>query len=91
MTDSKYGVTGELRQREQCGFLQCTDLKDPVGFHEDLRDPSYETGRVYRALQARKLLRRIQSHRSNGRLLDVDTANGFWSRRHSNWDTLQKV
>ncbi len=77
ITDSRYGVTGELHRCKECGFLQCTNLEDVLSYYENLEDPSYETGRKERAIQARKILETVQKFCSTGRLLDIGAGSGI--------------
>ena len=77
ITDSRYGVTGELHQCKECGFLQCANLDDVLSYYENLEDPSYETGRKERAIQARKILETVQKFCSAGRLLDIGAGSGI--------------
>ena len=77
ITDSAYGVTGEIHRCANCGFLQCSGFQEVLPFYERLQDPAYEVGRAERALQARKLLDVIQKYRPNDRLLDIGAASGI--------------
>ena len=76
-TDARYGVTAAIYRCANCGFLQCSDVNDPLSFYESLADVSYEAGREMRRLQMRKLLRRLATHRSGGTLLDIGAATGI--------------
>ena len=38
ITDSAYGVTGELSRCPACGFVQCSELTDVLGYYETLQD-----------------------------------------------------
>jgi 2-polyprenyl-3-methyl-5-hydroxy-6-metoxy-1,4-benzoquinol methylase len=77
VTDSAYGVTGELYRCVECGFLQCSALDNALSFYEDLEDPAYEAGRSQRGLQARKLLDATRGYLPHGRLLDVGAGSGI--------------
>lgn len=60
-----------------CGFLQCPELSNALSYYEGLRDVEYEASREQRRIQARKLLRLVQSHCPSGRLLDVGAGSGI--------------
>lgn len=77
ITDSDYGHTGELYKCLECGFLQCTDIKNALSFYESLEDSGYETGRAERALQARKLLELVAPEKPAGRLVDIGAGSGI--------------
>jgi SAM-dependent methyltransferase len=77
ITDAHYGATGELWRCSGCGFLQCGDIEEVVGYYEDLEDREYDEGREERSLQMRKLLERIRRIRPNGSLLDVGAGSGM--------------
>ncbi len=77
ITDYHYGITHELHRCTDCGFIQASNIKDTLGFYEDLEDPSYEEGRSERAVQARELLKTIRKYRADGRLLDIGAGTGI--------------
>lgn len=77
ITNYEYGVTGELRKCNQCGFIQCTDLEELVSFYEDLEDPEYEKGRNERLLQEKRVLLSLQKMKPDGTLLDVGAGSGI--------------
>lgn len=77
VTDSNYGVTGELFQCLECGFVQCADLPDVLGLYENLVDEEYEQGRLQRALQARCLLKKLPECAQGTSLLDVGAGSGI--------------
>ncbi len=77
VTDSNYGVTGELHRCSRCGFVQGSRLDEVLQFYEDLEDPSYEAGRLERRLQFAKLMDLVQRYQPTGRLLDVGAASGI--------------
>jgi len=77
ITNFEYGVTGELKQCRQCGFIQCTDLDELVGFYEDLEDPEYENGRNERLIQERRVLMGLKKIKPEGTLLDVGAGSGM--------------
>lgn len=77
ITDTNYGVTGELIKCSNCGFIQCTNLTDVLNFYEDLEDPSYEATRKGRALQAEKMMLDILKHAKGKRLLDIGAGSGI--------------
>lgn len=77
ITDSNYGVTGELGRCATCGFIQTTDLQHVLSFYENMSDTVYETTRAERALQARKLLERFAEAAPRASLLDVGAGSGI--------------
>jgi SAM-dependent methyltransferase len=77
ISDSNYGTTGEIHRCKDCGFLQCSSLKDVISFYEDLLDQSYETLRAARALQAKRILKVIKKYHQDGRLLDIGAGSGI--------------
>jgi SAM-dependent methyltransferase len=77
ITDSNYGRTGEIHQCLDCGFVQCSRIDDPLPLYEKLQDSSYDAGRAYRSLQARKLLQIVRRHKQSGRLLDIGAGSGI--------------
>ncbi len=77
ITNFDYGTTGELRRCMKCGFIQCTDLNEVVGFYEDLEDPEYENTRKERKLQEERLLKYIQRFKPQGTLLDIGAGSGI--------------
>lgn len=77
ITDSKFGITGKLYRCKDCGFLQCTELRNVLPFYEELQDPSYEITRVERLTQAKKILNRIKKYKTHGKLLDVGAGSGI--------------
>ena len=77
ITDSDYGRTGELYRCQDCGFLQCTDIRNALSFYEQLEDKEYEEGRTERALQARKLLALVKPEKGRGRLVDIGAGSGI--------------
>jgi 2-polyprenyl-3-methyl-5-hydroxy-6-metoxy-1,4-benzoquinol methylase len=77
ITNFEYGVTGELRKCRQCGFIQCTDLDEVVGFYEELEDHEYENGRKERMLQEKKVLLGLKRIKPEGTLLDVGAGSGM--------------
>lgn len=77
ITDSNYGITGQLHQCGQCGFIQCSDLYDVATYYRDLEDEQYELGRKERKIQARHLLELLLPFRPNGRLLDIGAGTGI--------------
>ncbi len=77
ITDAHYGRTGEIHECADCGFLQCSEQSDVLGFYESLVDEVYDETRGARALQARRLLQQIRPPRPGGRLLDVGAGSGI--------------
>ncbi len=77
ITNYDYGTTGELSQCRNCGFIQCTDLVDVIGYYEDLEDQEYEKGRKERLLQEKKIIAEIQKIHPGRKLLDVGAGSGM--------------
>lgn len=77
ITDAGYGVTGEVRECPRCGFRQCPEMGEVLGFYQDLEDESYEQGRAQRGIQARKLVETVARYRPSGRFLDVGAGSGI--------------
>ena len=77
ITDAHYGRTGEIHECAGCGFLQCSDQSDVLGFYEALEDEVYDATRSARERQARRLLERIRPFRPGARLLDVGAGSGI--------------
>ncbi len=77
ITNFDYGTTGELSRCEKCGFIQCTDLEDVIGYYEDLEDLEYENGRKERLLQEQKVISGIQKVHPGKKLLDVGAGSGM--------------
>jgi len=77
ITNFAYGKTGELRKCTQCGFIQCTDLENVIGFYEALEDEEYEKTRPERKLQEQRLVRLIRKYKTGGRLLDIGAGSGI--------------
>jgi len=76
ITDSAYGVTGELSRCPACGFMQCSELTDVLGYYETLQDGAYEAGSAERSRQARDVLRIALRFKPSGRLLDIGAGSG---------------
>lgn len=77
ITSSAYGVTGDLDQCADCGFLQCSRLNKVVEFYETLEDIAYDHGRAERGLQAQRVLSRVPERNRRGKLLDVGAGSGI--------------
>ena len=77
ITDRRYGVTAAIDRCGDCGFLQCTDADEVLGFYSDLNDEAYDEGRSQRALQARRLVKTIQRYSPGGSLLDIGAGSGI--------------
>jgi 2-polyprenyl-3-methyl-5-hydroxy-6-metoxy-1,4-benzoquinol methylase len=77
ITNFEYGTTGELSRCASCGFIQCTDLEDVIGYYEDLEDTEYEDGRKERLLQERKVIAGILKMDPGKKLLDVGAGSGM--------------
>lgn len=81
ITDSRYGVTGDILRCADCGFRQCSNQPDVLPFYESMEDLAYEQGRAQRFLQQQKLVKLI-AHRGDGkRLLDVGAGTGMLVER----------
>ncbi|MBN1950144.1 MAG: class I SAM-dependent methyltransferase [Bacteroidales bacterium] len=77
ITNFSYGITGELHKCGHCGFIQCTDLNDVLGFYVDLEDPEYENTRKERKLQETALLKYIGKYKPSGAILDIGAGSGI--------------
>ena len=77
ITDSSYGQTAPIFRCEECGFLQCSDLKDAISFYEELEDHEYLEGEIPRKLQATKLLALLSPFKPKEKLLDIGAGSGF--------------
>lgn len=77
ITDSNYGVTGDIFKCGTCGFLQCLNMEDVLPFYEELEDQGYEATRKERALQEKKILEIIKKTKAQGRLLDIGAGSGI--------------
>ncbi len=77
ITDAGYGRTGDLYQCGRCGFRQCAGMDRVLAFYECMEDASYEATRAHRALQARRLLRKLGPVTGNRRLLDIGAGSGI--------------
>jgi SAM-dependent methyltransferase len=77
ITDGGYGRTAAVYRCDACGFRQCSDLGEVLGFYQGMDDPAYEATRAERALQARKLLGSLPAGPAGRRLLDVGAGSGI--------------
>jgi 2-polyprenyl-3-methyl-5-hydroxy-6-metoxy-1,4-benzoquinol methylase len=77
ITDSYYGITGDLHRCNNCGFVQCCSISDVTAYYEELEDKAYEEGRTEREIQAKQLLQKLKKYRQNGRLLDIGAGSGI--------------
>src|SRR5260370_4407673 len=68
ITDSAYGVTGELSRCPARGFMQCSELTDVLGYYETLEDGAYEAGSAQPSRQARDVLRLARTFKRSTRL-----------------------
>lgn len=77
ITDYIYGFTAEIHKCTDCGFIQCSYMKEVLNYYKDLEDEDYESTRNTRKLQMRKILEKIKKLKSNGYLLDVGAGSGI--------------
>lgn len=77
ITDSAYGVTGDIYECGDCGFLFCPGMGDVLSMYRQMDDPEYEATREERALQAEKLLNSVQRFKPRGQFLDVGAGSGI--------------
>jgi len=77
VTDASYGQCAAVDRCNACGFRQCSDFADVLGFYQEMDDPDYEATRGPRALQADRLLRAVQRHRPGGTMLDIGAGSGI--------------
>ena len=77
ITDYNYGTTAEIHRCKNCGFLQCSNLKDETLYYEELQDPHYESTRSARMLQMKKIMSVVQKYKTGGRLLDIGASSGI--------------
>jgi SAM-dependent methyltransferase len=77
ITNFSYGLTGELQQCRNCGFIQCTDLHEVVKFYEELEDREYENTRQERKKQETRLVRLLSRYKPEGSLLDIGAGSGI--------------
>lgn len=76
ITNADYGITGELVECQNCGFVQCTDLNDVLAFYEDMEDEGYEATREERKLQESKIVDQVLKYKKSGSLLDIGAGSG---------------
>lgn len=77
ITNFDYGKTGELIKCKHCGFIQCNDLDQVVGFYEELEDQGYEDSRKERKLQEKRLIKFLGKWKKSGKLLDIGAGSGI--------------
>ncbi len=77
ITSNKYGITLELSQCKNCGFIQASEKIDTVHFYENLVDEEYEKTRKERSLQENQILKRIKKFKKRGKLLDIGAGSGI--------------
>jgi SAM-dependent methyltransferase len=77
ITDSRYGLTTDIFRCAACGFLECCNQQDVLGFYEKLEDHSYEEGWAQRSLQQKKLLSVLPATTPGKRLLDIGAGIGM--------------
>ena len=76
ITDRRYGMTASIYQCLGCGFQFCADIEQVLGYYENLTDEEYETSKPQRSLQANRLLRKIRTVKTSGRLFDIGAGAG---------------
>lgn len=76
ITDSHYGITGELWKCAKCGFLKCSDVDNPGNFYSALEDTEYVDTFEERILQANGFLKIINRYKPKGTLLDIGAGCG---------------
>jgi 2-polyprenyl-3-methyl-5-hydroxy-6-metoxy-1,4-benzoquinol methylase len=77
ITDSSYGITGDLHRCLNCGFIQCNSIDDVTSYYEGLEDQTYEESRAEREIQAIKLLSLLYNYKPQGELLDIGAGSGI--------------
>lgn len=77
ITDAKYGVTEDIYQCRECGFLYCPEMPDLLHYYEKMEDAEYESTREQRAMQLRRLLAGASPSAAGKRLLDVGAGSGI--------------
>ena len=75
ITDKSYGKTFALYRCINCGFVQCSDVDDPIIFYEHMVDELYQDTRGPRLVQANQILKLIPKKYTEGGLLDVGTGS----------------
>ncbi len=76
ITDSHYGITGELWKCKNCGFIKCSDVDTPGDYYTSLEDTEYVDTFEERILQAQGFLKVIQRYKPTGTLLDIGAGCG---------------
>lgn len=76
ITDSHYGITGELWKCGNCGFIKCSDVDKPGDYYTALKDTEYVDTFEERILQAQGFLKIIQRYKPSGSLLDIGAGCG---------------
>jgi SAM-dependent methyltransferase len=84
ITDSGYGITGNLHLCASCGFLQCFGIANVLSYYEALEDRAYEDSRPARSLQAKMILDAIHQYCPSGRLLDIGAGSGILVEQAAN-------
>ena len=77
ITDHSYGVTLDLVKCRNCDFIQTNADMSFLANYEQMDDPQYEETRDDRALQARRLLRKLKRVNGDMKLLDVGAGSGI--------------
>ena len=76
ITDYAYGCTAEIHECVDCGFMQCSYMKEVQNYYKDLIDEDYENTKNTRRIQMKKILEKIKKIKPSGYLLDVGAGNG---------------
>ena len=77
VTDADYGLTADIYECQDCGFLQCSNFTDVTDFYENMEDVEYEQTRSQRLVQANTLIGDVAKIRSGGHLLDIGAGSGI--------------
>lgn len=77
ITNSGYGMTGDIYECSDCGFLLCPNMTNVLGYYEDMSDDRYEETRQSRAIQERRLVKLARKYSSSHNLLDVGAGSGI--------------
>lgn len=83
ITDSTYGITGELWRCQTCGFIKCSDVENAGDYYTKLEDAEYVETFDERLLQAEGFLSIIRRYKPSGTLLDIGAGCGvlLWAAK----------